>query len=77
MRVWAPYLVGAGLVDRDMVVYFCGVNMGACVYETTLGLARRLYKEAGIASCCRIVMDLCGDENSRFRFIKSIKARRR
>lgn len=67
------YLLGAGLIHREMVVHLCGVNMGACVFTTTIGLAQRLFDEHGITNACRIVVDLCGDENNLFRFVQTTK----
>ena len=56
------WLVGAGLVSRDLRVRVCGVNLCACVYQTAQTLAWRLYEEHGYRDAVSIVVSLCGDE---------------
>jgi hypothetical protein len=60
------YLVGAGLISRDLQVDICGVNLCACVYRTAAGLGERLYIEHAICDAVRIRNFLCGD-GSKFR----------
>jgi hypothetical protein len=55
------WLVGAGLVDRDLLVRFAGVNLTACVFKTATALGSRLHEEHAL--CRNVVIDrsLCGD----------------
>lgn len=63
------YLVGAGLIDRDLHVFIGGVNTSACVYKTACGVGNRLAEEHGMSDNVTILRDLCGDSGPyRLRF---------
>lgn len=55
------YLVGAHLVMSDSRFVLSGVNLSACVMETAIGLAKRLYEENAMCDHVTIDPDLCGD----------------
>jgi hypothetical protein len=60
------WLVGAGLVNDDLHVTVCGVNLCACVYRTAAGLGARLFDEHALCDHVSIDTNLCGD-GSKFR----------
>jgi len=66
------WLLGAHLMTRDLKVAVCGVNLGACVRDTAVGLWHRLANEQGLTGCVSIVQGLCGDESGRVQFVPGI-----
>ncbi len=66
------WLLGAHLMTRDLKVAVCGVNLGACVRDTAVGLWHRLANEQGLTGCVSIVQGLCGDESGRVRFVQGL-----
>jgi hypothetical protein len=55
------WLLGAGLIDRELFVRVAGVNLCACVFKTAIGLAARLYEEHALCRNVAIDRSLCGD----------------
>lgn len=55
------FLLGMGVINRELRVLIGGVNMSQCVYRTATGLAARLAEEHGLTDNVTIVRDLCGD----------------
>jgi hypothetical protein len=55
------WLIGAGLVSRDLSVRVCGVNLAACVFRTAIGIGERLYGEHALTHHVTIDRELCGD----------------
>lgn len=60
---WAS---GAGLISEATRFVFCGVNLGACVFKTAVGLAWRMHNEDGISDVVTVDDSLCG-EGSRWK----------